>query len=273
MNRFVQQTNAGNDFLGRLRAGKPTLILGVRGARTTDIVRVAHSTGHHAILVDLEHSTMSLDVAAGLCTAAADLGLMPMVRTPERDYGSIGRLLDGGSLGLVAPRIETAEEARTIVGACRFPPRGQRSQLASVPALGMRPTPGAVLNPTLDAATVVQIIVETPLGVDNSDAIAAVDGVDMLTLGANDLTAELGIAGQFDHPLVREAAGTVAKACANHGKLFMVAGISDPVLFASLAQLGACRAFVTGMDTDLLFGAVQSRADAVLQSLSEESPA
>jgi 2-keto-3-deoxy-L-rhamnonate aldolase RhmA len=271
MNRFVQQTNAGNDFLGRLRDGRTTLMLGVRGARTTDIVRVAHSTGHHAILVDLEHSTMSLDTAASLCAVAADLGVMPFVRTPEREYGSIGRLLDGGALGIVAPRIETVEEALTVVRACRFPPRGQRSQLASVPALGMRPTPAAVLNPTLDAATVVQILLETPLGISNAEAIAAIDGVDMLALGANDLTAELGIAGQYDHPSVREAVAGVAKACANHGKLFLLAGISDPGLYASLAQLGACPLIVTGMDTDLLYAAVQARADAVLQTTNEVS--
>src|SRR5882757_9370032 len=269
MNPFVQQTSAGNDFLGRLRDGRTTLMLGIRGSRSTDIVRVAHSTGHHAILVDLEHSTMPLDVAASMCAAAADLGVMPLVRTPEREYGAIGRLLDGGALGLVAPRIETAEEALTVVQACRFPPRGHRSQLASVPALGMRPTPAAVLNPTLDAATVVQIVLETPLGISNADEIAAIDGVDMLALGANDLTAELGIAGQYDHPLVREAVATVGKACANHGKLFMLGGISDPDLYNSLAQLGVCPLVVTGMDTDLLYGAVQSRADAILQSLSE----
>jgi 2-keto-3-deoxy-L-rhamnonate aldolase RhmA len=103
MNRFVQQTNAGNEFLGRLRDGRTTLMLGIRGSRGTDIVRVAHSTGHHAVLVDVEHSTMSLDVVASLCAAAADLGVMPFVRTPEREYGSIGRLLDGGALGIVAP--------------------------------------------------------------------------------------------------------------------------------------------------------------------------
>jgi 2-keto-3-deoxy-L-rhamnonate aldolase RhmA len=271
VNPFVQQTNAGNDFLGRLRDGKPTLVLGIRGARGTDIVRVAHATGHHAILVDLEHSTMSFDAAAGMCSLAADLGVMPLVRTPEREYGAIGRLLDGGALGIVAPRIETAEEALAVVQACRFPPRGHRSQLASVPALGMRPTPAAVLNPTLDAATVVQIVLETPLGISNADEIAALDGVDMLALGANDLTAELGIAGQYDHPLVRDAVATVGKACANHGKLFLLAGIADPVLYSSLAQLGACPLIVTGMDTDLLYGAVQARADAVLTSISEVS--
>ncbi len=95
-----------NPFIDRLRAGQPTLMLGVRGARTTDIARVAASTGHHAVLVDLEHSTMSLEVAAAICSAAHDLGLVPFVRTPEREYGAIGRLLDGRPGGGVRDQLE-----------------------------------------------------------------------------------------------------------------------------------------------------------------------
>jgi hypothetical protein len=54
----------GNSLLDRLRAGEPTFMLGIRGSRTTDVVRIARSTGHHAILVDLEHSAMPIDTAA-----------------------------------------------------------------------------------------------------------------------------------------------------------------------------------------------------------------
>ncbi|MFD0663628.1 aldolase/citrate lyase family protein [Thermocatellispora tengchongensis] len=111
-------------FLDRLRAGEPTLMLGVRGSRTTEVAHIAHSTGHHAILVDLEHSPMSTDVAAQLCSAAGALGMTALVRVPEREYGMIGRLLDGGAHGVVAPRIETAEEARLVARACRFPRAG-----------------------------------------------------------------------------------------------------------------------------------------------------
>ena len=63
----------------------------------------------------------------------------------------------------------------------------------------------------------VQILIETPRGVANADAIAAVDGVDMIAIGANDLTAELGIPGEYDHPLVRDAVSTVAEACRRTG--------------------------------------------------------
>ena len=66
---------------------------------------------------------MPIDTAALICAAALDLGLAPFARIPEREYGVIGRLLDGGVLGIIAPRVETAEEAQDIVAACRFPPR------------------------------------------------------------------------------------------------------------------------------------------------------
>ena len=59
-----------NEFLGRLRGRDPVLMLAIRTSRTADVVRIAKSTGHHAVMVDLEHSTMPLDVAASLCATA-----------------------------------------------------------------------------------------------------------------------------------------------------------------------------------------------------------
>ena len=249
-----------NPFLERLRSGELTLMLGIRSSRTADVVRIAHRCGYGAIMVDLEHSTMPLDVAAQLCVAAGDLGMTPFVRMPEREYGAIGRLLDGGAQGIVAPRIETAEEARTVSGACRFAPHGQRSQLAMVPQLGMQPTPAETLNPALDEATIVQILIETPTGVANADAIARLDGVDMLAIGANDLTAELGVPGRYDDPRVRDAVATVAGACQRHGKLLMVGGIADLAILGQLMPLGACPLHLAGTDTELLYTAASARA-------------
>lgn len=257
---FAEGAERRNPFLDRLRAGELTLMLGIRGSRTADVVRIASATGHHAVLVDLEHSAMPVDVATQICAAAGDLGLMPMVRVPERDYGIIGRLLDGGACGIVAPRVETVDEARLISRACRFPPVGQRSQTTMVPQLGMRPTAAGLSNPALDAQTVVQILLETPDGIANADAIAAIDGVDMLSIGANDLTAELGTPGQYDDPPVRDAVAVVAEACRRHGKLLMLGGVGDLSVLASLSALGVCPLLLTGMDTELLYSAAQARA-------------
>jgi 2-keto-3-deoxy-L-rhamnonate aldolase RhmA len=252
-----------NPFLARLRAGELILMMGIRSGRTGDVVRVARSTGHDAVLIDLEHSSMSLDVAAQLCATAGDLGMTPFVRVPEREYGAIGRLLDCGAQGIIAPRIETVAEAELVSRACRFAPRGQRSQLTAVPQLGMRPTPAATLNPVLDDATIVQILIETRSGIANADAIAAIDGVDMLAIGANDLAAELGVPGQFHHPYIREAVATAGAACRRHGKLLMLGGISDKTILSTLRPLGVCALNLTGMDTDILFSGAAARAGEI----------
>ena len=257
------QARGGNALLDKLRRGELVTAMMIRSARTPDVVRIAASTGHGCIIVDLEHSAMSLDVVAQMTAVAHDLGLAPFVRVPERDYGSIGRVLDGGACGIVAARIETAEQARDVARACRFAPRGQRSQIAMVPQLGFRPTPARELNPLLDRAIVVQILIETPLGIANADAIAAVDGVDMLAIGANDLSAELGAPGDFRNPALREAVAQVAMACRRHGKLCVLGGISDLGIVADLTPLGVAPLMMSGSDVDLLFSAARSRVETL----------
>ncbi|WP_238011641.1 aldolase/citrate lyase family protein [Dactylosporangium sp. AC04546] len=258
-----------NDFLGRLRRGQQILMLGIRQARTTDIIRMARSSGHHAVMIDLEHSSMSVQTACELSAAAGDLGMSAFVRVPERDYGTIGRVLDGGAHGVVAPRIETGAQALEIARACRFPPVGQRSQVGTVPLFGMRPTPADHLNPAVDARTVVQIIVETPTAIANVDDIAAQEGVDIVVLGANDFTAELGIPGHYDHPALDEAVAATADACKKHNKLFMLGGIGDPERYRQLASRGACPLILTGMDADLLYRALAVRVNSLDNHVQE----
>ena len=254
-----------NAFLDRLRGADPVLMLAVRSSRTADVIRIAKSTGHHAVMIDLEHSTMSLDVAASLCATAVDLGLFPFVRVREREYGALGPLLDGGAQGVIVPRVETAAEATAVARACRFAPRGQRSQLASVPQFGLRPTPAATLNPALDDATVVQILIETPAGVARAGEIAAVPGVDVLAFGANDFTAELGVPGQYTDPRVTDAIAILAAAAQQHGKLLMVGGVADPALLRDLDALGVCPLRLTGTDTDMLYAGAAARAERFLR--------
>lgn len=131
--------------LAQLRMGRPILSLGIRHSRTADIARLAHGAGYDAIWIDLEHSAMPIDVAAQIAATATDLKLAAWVRTPERDIGTIGRLLDGGATGIIAPKIESAAEARAVAAACRFAPRGVRSSIALLPHFGFRRLPAAEL--------------------------------------------------------------------------------------------------------------------------------
>jgi 4-hydroxy-2-oxoheptanedioate aldolase len=259
-------------LLERLARAQPVTLLGVRGARTSDIARIAASTGHDAIWVDLEHSTMPIDTAATICAAALDLGLFPFVRVPEKEYGVIGRLLDGGALGIIVPRIETADEAATAVAACRFPPLGHRSAIATLPHVGFRRLPAEDLNERLNRAVLVKVLIETPRGIANLESIANLPGVDIVGIGTNDLCAELGVAGDFRHPLVRQSHEAALAACRRAGKPLSIGGISDAAYAAELIRAGATPLLFTGIDTDLLLTAANQRMREVLAAVNLPHP-
>ena len=254
-----------------LARGIPVAALGVRSARTAEIARIARATGHHAIWVDLEHSTIPIDAAAAICAAAVDIGLAPFVRVPEREYGVVGRLLDGGALGIIAPRVETVEEAQEIVAACRFPPFGHRSAIATLAHVNFRKLPTEEFNRAMNDATVVKILIESPRGIDNIEAIAALPGVDLVGIGTNDLSAELGVPGQYSHASVRRAHESAIAACRRAKKPLAIGGIGDLAYNAELIRLGAAPFLFTGIDTDLLLGAARDRVGQALASLSHAS--
>jgi len=253
--------------LDRLAKRQPVAALGVRSARTPEIARLAKASGHDLIWIDLEHSTMSVDAATQICACALDIGITPFVRTRERDLGVIGPLLDGGAMGIIAPRIETVAEARQVVAACRFPPLGHRSAIASLPLVQHARLQAATLYETANRATLVKVLIESQPGVDNLEAIAALPGVDILSIGTNDLSAELGVPGDFRHARVREAHEHALDVCRRAGKPLVIGGIGDASYAAELIRLGAAPFLMTGTDTDLLLGAARDKVRQALASI------
>src|ERR1700742_471723 len=161
----VDAQTRGSGVMQRRARGEPLLSLGIRNARSAEIARMAKAAGFAVVWVDLEHSSVSIDCAAQILASAADLGMEAWVRVPERDYGVIGRLLDGGVTGIIAPRVETVEEAQKVVNAARFPPRGQRSQTALLPQAKYQRMPAAELMQLAERAATVHILIESAEGV------------------------------------------------------------------------------------------------------------
>jgi 2-keto-3-deoxy-L-rhamnonate aldolase RhmA len=248
------------EFIQKLARGMPLLSLGIRNARTAEIVRMAKTAGFGLVWIDLEHSSISIDCAAQIMVSAADLGLEAWARVPEREYGVIGRLLDGGATGIVAPRVETADEAQRVVDAARFPPRGQRSQIGLLPQANYQRMSAAELMRRADLVTTVHILLESAEGIRNADAIAAIDGVDVLHVGMNDLSVDLGHVDNLRHADMFDACKRVIAAAHGHGKLAVVGGCSDSAQWLELLDAGAVPLVFAAIDTDLLSAGLIQRA-------------
>jgi 2-keto-3-deoxy-L-rhamnonate aldolase RhmA len=235
------------------------------------VVRWAKAAGYDAIWVDLEHCGISLDATSQICSTALDLGMTPWVRVPEDDYGVIGRVLDGGALGIIAPRVETPEQAQRYLTACRFAPLGQRSQIAQLVQVGFQRMSISEMNELINDAVTVKVLIESRRGVDNVEAIAALPGIDIVAVGANDLSADLGHTGEPGHPDVIEACRHVIKAAMAHGKVAIIGGLADPEKLRSLYELGAAPYLFAGIDTDLFLTALHSRVQQSLNAYKSHS--
>lgn len=256
--RGVTQTT--QSVISRLRAGEPVMQLGLRNARTSEIIRMASGAGYDLIWVDLEHSSMSIDCAAALAATATDLGLVSWVRVPEREYGVIGRLLDCGCGGIISPKIENAAQARTAVDACRFPPCGQRSAIGILPQYGYARMSADTLTARANDDVVLQVLIESAEGIANIDEIAAIDGVDIIGIGTNDLTADYGCPGDVRDERVAKAISDVADAARRHNKIAVIGGIADDAHWRELLAIGFAPLIFAGIDTDIIAAALTQRA-------------
>lgn len=252
-----------NTMRDKLARGELVSSITVRISRGIEIVHIASTAGFDSLYVDLEHSSLSLDTAGQICLAAQALGVTPLVRVPANRPEWIGRALDAGAMGIIAPHVESAAEAREVVRQARFAPRGQRSLVGQLPHLGYRSYPAKEACAALDEATTVMVQLEGAAAIEAVDEIMAVDGVDMAMVGANDLMADFGLAGDYSHPRLHEAFERTLAACARHGKHAGIGGLGErPDLVARYVDMGA-RYVSCGTDAGMLLSAATQKARQV----------
>ena len=180
---------------------------------------ICREAGAEFILYDMEHSGVGFETMKAQFACCRGLDLVPLVRVPSGDYHFIARALDIGAMGIMVPMVETPEQAKAIVDCTRYPPAGRRGAAFNVAAHddyagGAETDKIAQAN----ARTMVIALVETAKGIANVDAIAAVDGVDVVWLGHYDLTNFMGIPGDFENPRFHTAVDRLVSACKKHGK-------------------------------------------------------
>ncbi|MFO0959887.1 MAG: aldolase/citrate lyase family protein [Isosphaeraceae bacterium] len=196
-----------NSVKQALREGKPQvgtwLSLGSPFA-----ARYMARTGLPWLTVDMEHSQPSIETASLMFGAIADAGCIPLVRIPANRHDVIKVALDCGAMGIVAPMVMSADEARAIVAATRYPPIGNRSVGGSLHALNYAATSDAYFRRANDEILVV-IQAEHIDAIDIADEIYSVPGVDAVFIGPNDLAASMRAAdGMPPTPEALEAAFT-----------------------------------------------------------------
>lgn len=245
-----------------LRGQPLVLCLALLNSRTPDVPAVAAACGYDAIYVDLEHTSTSLETARMLCMSALGAGISGLVRVPSHDPSVIARVLDGGAVGVIVPHVNSKEEAQAVIRAARFPPIGHRSISGPNAVSGYQPLTAPQLVDVLERRTVVAVMIETPEAVDASESIASVEGIDMILVGPSDLTAEMGIHGQYENPHFQRAVESVAAACRGHGVALGMAGIKSVELLNRFVGL-RLRFISAGTDIGLMTEAATARAQAL----------
>jgi 2-keto-3-deoxy-L-rhamnonate aldolase RhmA len=213
-----------NPVVARMRAGEAALGMSVRLGRSGDIARIAKSTGHDFIFIDMQHSLFSLETVGHIAQTALGCGISPLARVLGVDDPATPLLLDSGVTGIVFPDVGTVAQARRAVERAKFPPLGKRSVAGGYPQFDYRPVPVADAVAALNEAALVVCMIETVEGLNNVDAIAAVDGVDVIHVGANDLLTAMGKPGKFGDPEIMAAIDHVIAAALAHGKFAGVGG-------------------------------------------------
>jgi len=203
--------------LRELFAQKQTAAGGWMAINSPYAAEVMGHAGFDAVVVDLQHGPLHLDAAVPMLQALSSTPATPMARSSSNDFAEINKLLDAGAYGIVCPMIDSADDARALVAACRYPPAGRRS---------FGPTRGFIYggpdyfehaNDTIVAFA----MVETPEGMANLDAICAVPGLDGVFVGPSDLSLALGVppAPKWKQPPLSDALARILAATRAAGKM------------------------------------------------------
>ena len=206
------------------KQGKVALGLLTRLARSGDIARIAKTTGHDFVFIDGQHAAYNIETIAAIAQTALGIGIAPLVRVRSCDDPQTQVILDVGATGIVFPDVNTAAEAKRAVDRARFPPVGRRSVAGAYPIFDYRAMPMQDTVSTLTDNTLVVCMIETPEGLENVEAIAAVEGVDVVHVGSSDLLTAMGKPGAMGSPEHLAALDRVFTAAKKHGKIPGVGG-------------------------------------------------
>jgi 2-keto-3-deoxy-L-rhamnonate aldolase RhmA len=206
VNRFKQLLSDGRSPIGHM-------LFEFTGRGMAQILETA---GVDFVVIDMEHSAISIGEIADMVAWLKATTVMPFVRIPQMQYHFVARALDVGVLGIVVPNVRTAEEARALVESAKYPPLGRRGLYYGGASSDYRMGDTAEFMLDSDTNRTLVCMIESPEGVRNVEAIAGTPGVDALWVGQWDLSNFMGIPGQFGDSRFRAAIEEIINTARRH---------------------------------------------------------
>lgn len=209
-----------NPIRAAVERGEVQIGTWVNMIRNPALLPLLKAAGVDFARVDMEHASASIETIADMAVVARAVDLPIAVRPPKANREWITRLLDVGVWNLHCPQVEDAEHAAEIVAASRYAPHGQRGMIGLAPGNDFDHTMTRAERVALANQQVfVTVMFETARAFDDLDAIAAMDGIDALTIGPHDLAQNLGVFGSPDETrALDEKRDQILAAAAKHGK-------------------------------------------------------
>ena len=204
------------DFKKRLKGGEKAIgcWLGLFNSLAAEIVALV---GYDCVVVDMEHGAGGYLDAVPLLQAIKGTGCVPLARVPSNDPVAIKRTLDLGVEGIIVPAVNSAEEARAAVAACRYPPEGIRGNAAGLVRAADYGLTAGDYQENANDELLIMLQIESAEGLAAVEDIAKVPGVDMLFIGPSDLSSSIGHHGDPGHAEVKAAISTIEEVSARCG--------------------------------------------------------
>ncbi len=220
------------------------------------VATILANAGCRFVLYDMEHTGLGFETLKWLFASCRGLPIEPMVRVPRGEYTWLARALDLGARGVMIPMVESAEHAKAIVQACRYPPHGRRGAAFGFAQCDYQGGDVGQKIRAYNERTLIIAQIETERGLAQVEEIAAVDGIDVLWVGHFDLSNFMGIPAQFNDPRFDAAMRKVAQVARANGKAaaFMA---TDAAWIARVREMGYTM-IAAGTDTGLLELAVKN---------------
>ena len=255
-----------NPYRDRSERGEVQIGTWLTMIRTPGVLRLLQAAGLDYVRVDMEHSSFSMETIADMAMLSRALNFPMVVRPPAGNREWITRLLDAGVWNLHVPQVDTPEQAAEVVACTRYAPLGQRGMYGFSPATDYRVMAPSELLPAANARVHVTAMLETRSAFDRLDEIAAVPGIDALTIGPTDLAQDLGVLGT---PKQRDALAEyrrrIVEAARKHNKAVAMA-VDSLEAVREMIALGATIINYSS-DTAMLRSSYSSALDEIRRAI------